>query len=140
MDIKIQTDLEDIAWDELAEVYERAPLGAREPEQLKRAFQKSYATCIVKDGDKLVAAGRAISDGEYYVGIFDIVVLPEYQGNGIGKVIMQNIIEKCDKYFMLLTTTIGKEPFYQKLGFRKHKTAMAAYPEHKKDSAEKYLE
>jgi len=33
-----------------AEVFERAPLGKRDPRQLKRAFEKSFLTCFAFDG------------------------------------------------------------------------------------------
>ena len=39
--------------------------------------------------DKIVGFGRAISDGEYQSAIYD-VVLPEYQNQGVGKLIMDS--------------------------------------------------
>ena len=140
MKIKYKDDLKNIDWQELAEVYERAPLAKREPEQLKKAFKKSYFTCIALYEGKPIAAGRIISDGEYYANIYDVVVLPEYQGKGIGKQIMNLLLEKVSTFSCHLTTTLGKEDFYYKLGFRKHKTAMSVYPPSKRDSARKYLE
>lgn len=140
MDIQFKYDLSNINWQELADVYEKAPLGKRDVEQLKRAFEKSYKTCVVYDGDIIVGAGRVISDGEYYSNIYDVVILPEYQNKGIGFDLMVKLKEGLEDLFILLTTTLGKEPFYSKLDFRKHKTAMAIYPASKQKNASMYLE
>ncbi|HLB59202.1 MAG TPA: GNAT family N-acetyltransferase [Bdellovibrionota bacterium] len=140
MNIEIKFDLNEVDWDTLADVFERAPLGKRDPEKLRRAFESSYLTCIIMVHGKPVAAGRALSDGEYYANIYDVVVLPEFQGSGLGKLIVQNLLGRLENKFILLTTTIGKENFYRKFGFRKHRTAMAIYPPSKNEQAQLYLE
>lgn len=138
--ITIKRDLGNIDWIALATVYERAPLGKRDPEKLRRAFESSYLVSIALDGDKVIGAGRAISDGEYYSNVYDVEVLPEYQGKEVVRLAMNDLLERLDGLFVLLTTTVGKEPFYSKLSFRKHRTAMAIYPPSKRESAELYLE
>src|SRR5688500_8472846 len=65
-------DLGGVDWDALALVYERAPLGKRDPVKLRRAFEASYLTTLVLDGARIVGAGRAISDGEYYSNVYDV--------------------------------------------------------------------
>ncbi len=87
---------QNIDWDETVVVFERAPLGKRrrEPEKLKRAFESSYAVVYVFDTDKLIGMGRALCDGEYQAAIYDMVVLPEYQGKGIGKEIVGRLCEQ----------------------------------------------
>ncbi|MBI3534783.1 MAG: GNAT family N-acetyltransferase [Deltaproteobacteria bacterium] len=86
------------------------------------------------DGGKLVGVGRMLSDGEMYSSIFDVVVDPENQGQGVGRLLMEALIEKAPNTCIHLTSTFGNEMFYYKLGFRKHRTAMALYPEEKKNS------
>lgn len=138
--MQISFGIEAIDWGELASLYERAPLGARQPGQLERAFQSSFLTCIARKDGKIIAAGRVISDGEYYANIYDVAVLPEYQDQGVGRLIMEHLINGIGEKFILLTTTVGKEDFYRKFGFRKHKTAMAIYPKSKAENAKLYLE
>ncbi len=140
MNIELKFDLEGVDWTAFADVYERAPLHKRDPAQLKRAFENSFITCIALHDGKPVGAGRAISDGEYYSNIYDVVVLPEWQRKGVGRMVMEELVKRLAGKFILLTTTIGKEDFYRKLGFRKHKTAMAIYPSHKTESMRLYLE
>lgn len=82
-------ELKNVDWIEAAEIFRRAPLGTREPEKLRRACENSYLVCFAYAGDRLVGMGRALSDGEYQAAIYDLVVLPEYQGLGIGRQIME---------------------------------------------------
>jgi aralkylamine N-acetyltransferase len=140
VNILLSFDPQNVDWLALADLYERAPLGKRDPAQLKRAFEKSYLVCFAFDGGRIVGAGRLISDGEYYANIYDVAVLPEYQGKGIGAKIMGGLLDSQKIEFLLLTSTIGNEPFYRKHGFRRHKTAMALYRGAKAERGEKYLE
>lgn len=133
-------NLDNVCWEQLCDLYEKTDLGERKAAELQHAFCQSSHVVVVYQEQKIVGGGRAISDGVYYAGIFDIAVLPEHQGHGLGREIMNRLLAKLEKQFIVLTTTVGKEPFYSKLGFRKHKTAMAIYPQHKQKSAAIYLE
>ena len=117
-----------VNWTELAEVYRLAPLGRYDPAQLQRAYEQSQVCCFGYHGAQLIAAGRALSDGEYFAFICDIVVLPEFQRQGIGVRIMNAMSERLAAEKVLLACVIGQEGFYRKLGFLKHKSVMALYP------------
>ncbi len=117
-----------VNWTELAEVYRLAPLGTYNPKWLQRAYEKSQVCCFVYHGTQLIAAGRALSDGEYFAFICDIVVLPKFQRQGIGTRIMNAISERSVAEKVLLACVIGQEDFYRKLGFLRHKSVMALYP------------
>lgn len=71
--------------------------------------------------------GTALSDGYMYATIFDVIIDPEYQKQGIGREIMNLIMQETPVKSFYLTSTFGNEEFYKKLGFRKHKTAFAKY-------------
>ena len=95
--INFSSCLQAVDWEEASILFERAPLGKqkRDPEKLKRAFEVSYAVIVVYDSGKLVGMGRALCDGEYQAAIYDMVVLPEYQGKGIGKRSLTNCVKSC---------------------------------------------
>lgn len=116
-----------IDWDKATEVFERAPLGKRkrEPEKLKLAFAASYAVVYVFDEDKLIGLGRALCDGEYQAAIYDVVLLPEYQGKSLGKELMTKLCEQLPVGNIVLYAVPGREGFYEKCGFKKMRTAMA---------------
>jgi aralkylamine N-acetyltransferase len=128
MSIEFTEEMEAINWERLSEVFLRAPLGKREPGKLREVFQNSPIRCFVWDGGALIGAGRAITDGVRYSVIFDVVVLPEYQGRGIGKQIMTFLADRSKAESALLFAVPGKEGFYSKLGYRRMKTAMAKFP------------
>ncbi len=116
-----------VKWEQLVDIFRRAPLGEREAGRLRRIFEQSTVCCFAWDGSELIGAGRAISDRISYAAIFDVVVAPEYQGRGIGKSIMDNLMKAAEAPNVILHSVPGKEGFYQKLGFRKMKTAMAKF-------------
>ena len=82
---------------------------------------------FVYHADRLIGFGRAISDGVYQAAIYDCAVLPEFQGKGIGTIIMKNILPRISHCNVILYASPGKEGFYQTHGFRKMKTGMAHF-------------
>jgi len=97
--------------------------------QAEKALNNGLLTVAAFDNDALVGMGRLVGDGIMYWYIQDVSVLPEYQGKGIGKKIIDKIIEHIDKNSIPETrVTVGliaakdKELFYEKLGFIKRPT------------------
>lgn len=133
MNIKLTEDHENIDWLLLAEVYEKAPLGTREPYKLEAVFKNSEHKCFLFDQNKIIGAARAISDGFDCAVICDVAILPEYQGKSLGRLMMNHLMEKLSRHNkILLYSAPGKEGFYLKQGFRKMKTAMAIFSDQKK--------
>lgn len=123
--IRYASDLNGVDWAGAAQVFEKAPLGKRDPEQLKQAFQASYACLTAFDGEKLIGLARALCDGQYQAAIYDVVLLPEYQGAGIGKEIMRRLRDLLPVKNVILYAVPGREGFYAKCGYQKMLTAMA---------------
>ena len=129
MDIHFSTDIENISWVELARVFELAPLGKkREPEKFEIVFRNSSIKVFAFHGTKLVGAGRALSDGLWRAVIYDVAVLPDYQGKEIGSKIIRHLTRTANVDLVMLFAAPGKEIFYERFGFRKMKTAMAIMP------------
>ena len=121
-------DQESINWDELSNLYRIAPLGAKNPEDLKIAFSNSRYKCFVFDNEKLIGVGRALADGVDCSYLCDVAVHPDYQGIGLGKEIINKLKEfSAGHKKVILYANPGKEGFYQKLGFRRMRTAMAIF-------------
>tara|TARA_Y100001968_G_scaffold293040_1_gene298730 strand:+ start:614 stop:1105 length:492 start_codon:yes stop_codon:yes gene_type:complete len=71
--------------------------------------------------DTLIGFGRATSDKIYRAVLWDVVVKSEFKGVGIGKLIVENLINqksiKNVERIYLMTTQ--KSSFYSKFGFEK---------------------
>ena len=128
MDITWHFDQTKIDWDELSELYKIAPLGIKLPGDLEVVFTNSKFKCFVYDGNLLIGAGRALADGKDCSYICDIAVHPDYQGRGLGKELVQNLVRLSKGHKkIILYANPGKEGFYAKLGFKKMNTAMAIF-------------
>ena len=83
-------------------------------------------TCLVaaRTDGKTVGMARLISDGGYIAFIADVIVLPEFQKQGIGKAMMNRIMEHVSRNLQIgdcvyigLMASKGKEGFYKQFGF-----------------------
>ncbi len=137
--ISFTRDLNRIDWDEAAEVIRQAPLGTREPAKMKKAFSNSFIAVFAFDGERLVGMARALCDGEYQAAIYDMAILPEYQRQGIGKRIVEQICDGLPVPNIILFAAPGKENFYKMLGFRVMLTGMAKFEGRLADARAGYL-
>ena len=127
MKLDVRYDCATVDWSIVAGMLKSVGMAYHAPDVHRRAFEASHTTVFVFHAETLVGFGRALSDGEYQAAIYDVAVHPEAQGNGIGKLIIQSILNRIPKCNVILYASPGKEGFYQKLGFRKMKTGMALY-------------
>jgi len=127
MNFRLQYDTKNIDWDLVVDTLQKVGMASYSTETHKRAFENSYTVVFVFDEDLMVGFGRAISDGEYQAAIYDIAVLPGYQGKGIGKIIVQAIVANTPSCNFILYASPGKEKFYEKEGFKRMKTGMALF-------------
>ncbi|MDE4907237.1 GNAT family N-acetyltransferase [Methanogenium marinum] len=84
-------------------------------------FKGSYAVVVAHDKDnKAVGMGRLISDGVADAYIQDVVVNPRCRGQGIGKRIVQLLVDTCHEAgitWIALIAEPGTHTFYTPLGF-----------------------
>lgn len=108
--------------EELIEVFQS--VGWRKnPNNIVEAFKNSYYITAYH-GKKLIGFARAISDSCYYTNIFDVIVRPEYEKQGVGKRMMLMLREKFKGTYFFLTYTEGRKEFYEKCGFEENDRAM----------------
>ncbi|MCJ7623503.1 MAG: GNAT family N-acetyltransferase [Anaerolineaceae bacterium] len=91
-------------------------------EVMQSGLHNSLFGVSVFDGDQIVGCGRVIGDGAMYVYIQDCIVLPEYQGLGIGSRIMHHLMgyittQLPDCVFVGLMAAKDAAGFYEKFGF-----------------------
>lgn len=93
-------------------------------EQTKLAMEHTLFRVSVYDNEKVVAMARMIGDMGLNYYIKDVVVRPEYQKKGIGKLLINELLDFVKKngvsgtdIFVELCAVPDKVPFYEKLGF-----------------------
>jgi ribosomal protein S18 acetylase RimI-like enzyme len=89
---------------------------------IETGLRNSLFGVSVFDGDQIVGCGRVIGDGAMYAYIQDCIVLPEYQGLGIGSQIMGYLMDYITtqlpkSVFIGLMAARDAAGFYEKLGF-----------------------
>ena len=93
-------------------------------EQTKLAMEHTLFRVSIYDGNEIVAMARMIGDMglDYYIK--DVVVKPEYQGKGIGRLLINELLKfikengvKDTEIFVELCAVPDKIPFYEKFGF-----------------------
>ena len=94
--------------------------------QAERGLNHTTFLTAAKDGDKIVAMGRMLFDFGYTAYLGDVIVRPEYQGQGIGRQIVENLIGRTmdaahegERIMFILGAAKDKEPFYEKFGFHR---------------------
>lgn len=124
IEFQLNPDLQQIHWERLSELFETVNWGLRPAEEIKQSFETSSFTYFALDKGKIIGFGRTVDDGKYYALIVDVVIDPDYQGKGIGKQIVTELKDQLKGYkFITLTAAPNKEGFYQRIGWKKQKSA-----------------
>jgi GNAT superfamily N-acetyltransferase len=120
MDIRI-SDTRNINLEDILTLYKANQWSsANKPTQLYNGLLNSETLITAWDDKKLVGLGNAISDGHLTVYYPHLLVLPEYHGKGIGKMIFDKMQEKYRDFHMQMLTADGKSvDFYKKNGFER---------------------
>lgn len=127
--IKIVTDNKDLPLDSIIELYKANQWSSAEKStELYNGLLNSHSLVTAWDGDRLVGLGNAISDGHLVVYYPHLLVHPHYQGEGIGKMIIEKMNEKYRDFHMQMITADGITiEFYEKMGFKKAGDTLAMW-------------
>lgn len=127
MKIEVRYSCEGVRWEEVAETLKDVGMAHFEPERHRRAFEASRVTVFLWEEGRLVGFGRALSDGAYQAAVYDCAVVPGRQGRGLGRLLVESLLSKVPDCNVILYAAVGKESFYEALGFRRMKTGMARF-------------
>jgi GNAT superfamily N-acetyltransferase len=127
MQFDIKKDCAGVNWQKISDILQRVGMAFHEPEMHRKAFEASHTTIFISHAGQLIGFGRAISDGVYQAAVYDCAIIPEFQGKGVGKILLNNLMAGIAHCNVILYASPGKEGFYQACGFRKMKTGMAHF-------------
>lgn len=105
-------------------LYDAVGWGSYDNEITKQALDNTYYSVSVYDNDKIIGYGRLIGDTICFMYIHDVMVLPDYQSQKIGTMIMNKLLEEINHIkekhpdvLVYLGASKNKEGFYEKFGF-----------------------
>lgn len=105
-------------------LYESVGWGKKDEDIVRVSLKNSYVTFAVTEGEKVIGMARLLGDGGMAFYLKDLIILPEFQGKGIGKELLKyvqnyikNKIEDGWQTSLELMSAKGKEEFYKKFGF-----------------------
>lgn len=118
------------SWDkkEIVNLYKSADWWKEcyDPSEIDNLIKNSFSFVVAfeKNSKKAVGMGRLLSDGMSDAYIQDLVVLKEYRKHGIGKKIVDFLLDICKENkisWIGLISEPGQNVFYEKIGFREMK-------------------
>jgi GNAT superfamily N-acetyltransferase len=87
--------------------------------EARRALvENSDIVVAARIGGKLVGIATALTDGAFFAYLSYLEVLPEAQGQGIGRMLIDKVVELVKDHYDIATITDENiVPFYKKMGF-----------------------
>lgn len=92
---------------------------ARDPKRLRIAVERADLALVAVQDDQVVGFVRTMSDGAFAVYIADILVLPEHQGQGIGRNLLARVLTHYPLetfHHQVLIAERDADGFYRRMG------------------------
>lgn len=91
----------------------------RTPADWAIALRHSHPVISVWDQERLIGFARATSDGIYRATIWDVVIHPDYRGEGLGRKLVQTLLahphmNQVERVYLMTT---HHRSFYEGIGF-----------------------
>jgi GNAT superfamily N-acetyltransferase len=96
------------------------------PDRFERMIRGANRTVVALENSRVVGFARALFDNASNGYISTVAVAADRRGRGIGRVLVQKLMEVDDpeKITWVLRAGRGSVPFWEKMGFSKSDTAM----------------
>ncbi len=100
-------------------LYESVDWWPERQEQEIAEILRQYPTVGVWQGSRLIGFARAVTDHRFRAFIEDVVVHPEYQDRGIGRLLLARLLQELEQ-IDTITLFCRPEliPFYERQGFQ----------------------
>jgi GNAT superfamily N-acetyltransferase len=91
---------------------------AEKPDKLLPALRNSHSLVTARINGELVGLANAISDGSLVAYFPHMLVHPRFQRQGVGRQLMQALLERYSGFHQLMLTADGEAiAFYEAMGF-----------------------
>ena len=82
------------------------------------AIRRSCTWFAAWDSDELVGVARLLDDGGLHASLWDVIVRPDRQRQGIGTALARAALDRCgDRRLVALVSTPAAVPFFAAMGF-----------------------
>jgi len=129
IELKTSTD---IPPEQLVDLYDavgwQAYTNAEQRPKLKQAILNSTHVVTAWDADRLIGLARCLSDDVAICYLQDILIHPEFQRHGVGRMLLQNCLKRFEHVRMQVLLTDDEErqkKFYESLGYKNTKDITA---------------
>lgn len=130
IDLRIEKDLK---LEEFIEVLKESGLGLRRPmanpEFLNRMLINSNLLITARHEGQPVGILRGLTDFNYRTFVADLAVIRSFQGQGIGRGLLEVARKSSPDARLILFSAEDAEGFYEKLGFQLHERCYQLKPD-----------
>lgn len=113
--------------DEFIRLFASAGWGEPPRDMVETSLVGSWATFSVYREEKVIAMARLLGDGAMSFFLKDLVVEPQYQGQGIGRRLLQHVenyiadqLKPGWNGYLQLVSAKDRDAFYEKCGYASH--------------------
>ena len=92
---------------------------ANDPAKIWSMFEQSSLVLTAWHDAQLVGIARVLSDGVLFSYLCDLAVEPDVQGLGVGKALINEVVERCGGTDLLLRDSDISSGYYAHLGFKR---------------------
>lgn len=91
---------------------------------IEKAFKNSQLVVSAWDENKLVGFARVVTDNSLFATIWNMMIKPEYQKKGLGKMLIKKCLTNYPNLHFFLLSGENSVNFYKKMGFDIHQYGM----------------
>lgn len=132
--IQFSLDKSQVDLIQLQQLYSLSAFWARDRKlaDLEIAIAHSNPVATVWDSQQLIGCARATSDGIYRAMIWDVVIHPDYQGNGLGRKLVETLLSHphLNRVERIYLMTTYQQSFYERIGFQENQSTTLVLQTH----------
>ena len=111
-------------------LYRRAPLlrSLRTHDEIRAMFSNASLVLTAWYDGRFVGVARVLTDGVICSYLCDLAVEPDVQGRGVGKALIDAVLERCRSTELVLCSSEFSATYYEHIGFTKVQNAWSCPP------------
>lgn len=124
-DLDIREGLDGLNPSRIATLYRRAPLlrPVKGHEEIWKMFENASLVLTAWNQGHIVGIARVLTDGVLYSYLCDLAVEPDVQRLGVGKALINAVLDRCEGTDLVLRDSDISASYYEHLGFTRVENA-----------------